>query len=40
MATPLQAKEYEARLREQLPVLKDYIVENEGVEQKSDSFEL
>jgi hypothetical protein len=40
MATPLQAKEYEARLREQLPMLKEYIVENEGVEQKSDSFEL
>ena len=40
LATPLEAKDYEQRLRDQLPVLKDYIVGNEGIEQKEDSFEL
>ena len=40
LSTPLEAKEYEGRLREQLPVLKDYILGNEAVEQQSDSFEL
>jgi len=38
--TPSDAKHYEAELREILPNLKGYLVDNEGIEQKSDSFEL
>jgi hypothetical protein len=38
--TPLEAKQYEEDLRENLPVLKSFITENAGIEQKSDSFEL
>lgn len=38
--TPLEAKAYEAELRDKLTELKSYIMANEGVEQKSDSFEL
>ena len=37
---PIEAKEYEAEIRERLPTLKSYIQENEGVAEKSDSFEL
>ncbi len=40
MSTPLEAKHYEAALREKLVELKDYIMGNQGVEQASDSFEL
>lgn len=40
LSTPLEAKQYEARLREQLPMLKEYILGNETIEQQSDSFEL
>lgn len=40
LRTPIEAKQYEVELRERLPVLKEYIQENAGVEQKSDSFEL
>ena len=40
LATPLEAKEYEAELAEVLAKLKAYIMENAGVEQKSSSFEL
>lgn len=39
-ATPLEAKEYDAELREKLPELKSFIMENAEIEQKSDSFEL
>lgn len=39
-ATPIEAKEYEQELREVLPNLKAYVMENEGIEQKTDSFEL
>ena len=38
--TPLDAKSYEGALREALPTLKSYILENEGIEQVSDSFEI
>jgi len=38
--TPLEAKSYEADLREKLPQFKSYILENAEIEQKSDSFEL
>lgn len=38
--TPLEAKEYEAELREKLPQLKDHLLGNASIEQKSDSFEL
>jgi hypothetical protein len=38
--TPLEAKEYEAELRERLPKFKEYLTENAGIDQKSDSFEL
>lgn len=40
LSTPLEAKEYEAALKEKLVQLKGYIVENEGVEEKTSSFEL
>lgn len=40
VATPLEAKQYEAALREVLPTVKAYITENAEIEQKSDSFEL
>lgn len=40
LATPLEAKEYEAALKEKLPSLKGYIMENAGIEEKSSSFEL
>ncbi|MEP2085052.1 MULTISPECIES: hypothetical protein [Hyphomicrobiales] len=39
-STPLEAKEYEQLLKDSLLNLKNYIVENEGVENKSTSFEL
>lgn len=38
--TPLEAKGYEQEVREAMPRLKAYIVENAGIEQKSDSFDL
>lgn len=38
--TPGQAKDYEAELKEALPKLKDYIMDNAGIEQKDSSFEL
>ena len=38
--TPLEAKEYDATLREKLPQLKEYILGNAEIEQKSDTFEL
>lgn len=37
---PIDAKEYEAELRDSMPKLKAYIAENAEIEQKSDSFEL
>lgn len=40
LGTPLEAKGYEDALKEQLVQLKGYIVGNEGVEEKSSSFEL
>lgn len=40
LSTPLEAKEYEEALKNRLVVLKGYIVENEGVEEKATSFEL
>jgi len=41
MHTPIEAKAYEAELKEEvLPRLKTFIVENAEIEQKSDSFEL
>ena len=40
LTTPLEAKEYEEQLKERLVVLKGYIVGNEGVAEKTSSFEL
>ena len=40
VTTPLQAKEYEAELKNRLVQLKDYIVGNESVSETSSSFEL
>ena len=40
LKTPLEAKEYEDALKGRLVQLKDYIVGNEGVQEKSTSFEL
>lgn len=40
LRTPLEAKEYEDILKNQLVKLKDYIIGNEGVEEKSTTFEL
>lgn len=40
LATPLEAKEYEAELKDKLVTLKGYIVGNAGVEEKTSSFEL
>lgn len=39
-STPFEAKEYEATLKEMLPKVKVFIAENEGVQEKSSSFEL
>jgi hypothetical protein len=39
-STPVEAKEYEAQLKEALVTLKGWILGNESVEQKSDSFEI
>ena len=39
-STPVEAKEYEAALKTALVRLKEWIIGNEGIEQKSDSFEL
>ncbi len=38
--TPLEAKEYEQVLREKLPEAKEYIMANQAIDQKSDTFEL
>lgn len=38
--TPLEAKEYTEQLRVILPRFKQYIVENAGIEEKRESFEL
>jgi hypothetical protein len=38
--TPIQAKEYEAVVKQNLVELKEYILDNEKIEQDSDSFEL
>lgn len=40
LTTPLEAKAYEDELKKQLVELKGYIVGNEGVEEKTSSFEL
>ncbi|WP_299372769.1 hypothetical protein [uncultured Tateyamaria sp.] len=40
LSTPLEAKGYEDELKDKLVLLKGYIVANEGVEEKSTSFEL
>ena len=40
MTTPIDAKGYEAQLKEDLVTLKNYILGNESIDQKSDSFEL
>jgi hypothetical protein len=40
LATPLEAKEYEAELKERLTSLKGYIMGNAGIEEKTSSFEL
>ena len=40
LETPLEAKTYEEMLKDKLVLLKDYILGNEGVEEKSTSFEL
>lgn len=40
LETPLEAKVYEDQLKAGLVQLKNYIVGNEGVEEKSTSFEL
>lgn len=40
MSTPIEAKQYEAALKEKLVLLKEYIMGNERIEQTSDSFEL
>lgn len=40
LETPLEAKAYEDQLKNGLVTLKDYIVGNEGVEEKTSSFEL
>ena len=40
VTTPLEAKEYEAELKNRLVQLKDYIVSNESVSETSSSFEL
>ncbi len=40
LSTPIEAKHYEADLKEALVQLKNYILENETIENKSDSFEL
>lgn len=39
-ATPAEAKNYEADLKEVLPKLKEYIEQNSGIEEKSTTFEL
>ena len=40
LTTPVEAKGYEAEVKDMLVQLKDYIMGNERIEQKSDSFEL
>lgn len=40
LSTPLDAKAYEDQLKDGLVTLKGYIVGNEGIEEKSTSFEL
>lgn len=40
MATPVDAKSYEAELKERLVLLKDFIVGNAELEQDTESFEL
>ncbi len=40
LSTPLEAKEYEEELKEKLVILKDFIMGNKEVKQKSASFEL
>lgn len=40
MSSPLEAKTYEAVLKEKLVELKGYIMGNQDIEQKSDSFEI
>ncbi len=40
LATPLEAKQYEADLTDALQKLKAFIEENAGIEEKSTSFEL
>lgn len=40
VSTPLEAKAYEAELKEALPLLKQYITENEGITERSSTFEL
>ncbi len=40
MSSPLEAKTYETVLKEKLVELKGYIMGNQGIEQRSDSFEI
>lgn len=40
LPTPLEAKAYEDELKGRLVQLKDYIVGNEGIEEKTSAFEL
>jgi hypothetical protein len=40
MSSPLEAKNYEAAVKEKLVELKAYILGNQGIEQKSDTFEI
>jgi hypothetical protein len=40
LATPLEAKEYEAEIKDKLTALKGYIMGNARIEEKSSSFEL
>ena len=40
LTSPVLAKDYEAQVKDGLVELKDYIMGNEKIEQKSDSFEL
>lgn len=40
VATPMEAKQYEAELTQQLKLLKQYIEENADVGEKSTTFEL
>lgn len=40
LSTPQEAKAYEDTIKNQLRVLKDHILGNEGIEKQSDTFEI